>query len=60
MGVPLEFSKKIQNNNFSGHMWTAVSGFSGMSVRRSSVLKNFAKFTGKHLQWSLLFIKVTG
>ena len=24
------------------------------------VLKNFAKFTGKHLRWSLLFNKLAG
>ena len=27
---------------------------------KKSVLKNFTKFTGKHLRWSLFFNKVAG
>ena len=30
------------------------------SVSRTGVLRNFAKFTGKHLRQSLFFNKVTG
>ena len=60
MVISLDFSKKNQNSYFSGHMWTAISGFSGTSVRRSYVLKNFLKFTVKHLSQSPFLIKVLG
>ena len=46
----------FKNTFFTEHLWTTASE---KCFYEKGVLENFAKFTGKHLCWSLVFNKET-
>ena len=54
-----KINKQLQPVEFEIHPWICRSSHQRCSMKKN-VLRNSAKFTGKHLCWSLFFNKVAG